>query len=211
MKNFTIDQALREGIKAHRAGQVQKADRFYTAILKAQPKHPDANHNMGILAVGVGKAEQALSFFKTALEANPKNVNFWLSYINTLIKIGKLEKAEASLELAKRKGVKGESFDKLENHLKASRPAAIKISSSENETRTLKVNILDELKLDQALRLARSKSRQGALDEAKHIYQDILIKLPKNKRARDGLRDLVDNKTVKDPIPKDPQKNKSYR
>ena len=207
MEDFTIDKALKEGIKAHRAGQVQKADRFYTAILKAQPKHPDANHNMGILAVGVGKAEQALSFFKTALEANPKNVNFWLSYINTLINIGQLEKAEASLELAKRRGAEGESFDKLENHLKASRQVATKISSSEEETRTLKVNILDELKLDQALRLARNKSRQGALDEAKHIYQDILIKLPKNKRASDGLRDLVNNKTVKDPIPKDPPKN----
>jgi len=29
---------------------VQEADRLYTAILQAQPKHPDANHNMGVLA-----------------------------------------------------------------------------------------------------------------------------------------------------------------
>ena len=49
-----------------------KSDRLYTAILKAQPKHPDANHNMGVLAVGVGKVQEALPFFKTALEANPR-------------------------------------------------------------------------------------------------------------------------------------------
>ena len=57
MAELTIDQALEQGIEAHKAGQVQEADRLYTAILKAQPKHPDANHNMGVLAVGVGTAE----------------------------------------------------------------------------------------------------------------------------------------------------------
>ena len=48
---LTVDQALRKGVEAHKAGQVQEADRLYTAILKALPKHPDANHNMGVLAV----------------------------------------------------------------------------------------------------------------------------------------------------------------
>ena len=87
MTELTIDQALQQGIEAHKAGQVQEADRLYTAILKAQPKHPDANHNMGVLAVGVGKVEQALPFFKTALEANPATAQFWLSYIDALIKL----------------------------------------------------------------------------------------------------------------------------
>ena len=47
---LTLDQALQKGIEAHKAGRVQEADQYYTAILKANPKHPDANHNMGILA-----------------------------------------------------------------------------------------------------------------------------------------------------------------
>ena len=55
---LTLDQALQKGVEAHKAGQVQEADRLYTAILKAQPKHPDANHNMGVLAVGVGKVQE---------------------------------------------------------------------------------------------------------------------------------------------------------
>ena len=82
-----------KGIEAHKAGQVQEADRLYTAILKAQPKHPDANHNMGVLAVGVGKVQEALPFFKTALEANPATAQFWLSYIDALIKLRKLADA----------------------------------------------------------------------------------------------------------------------
>jgi thioredoxin-like negative regulator of GroEL len=43
---FTLDQALQKGIEAHKAGKAQEADQYYTAILKANPKHPDANHNM---------------------------------------------------------------------------------------------------------------------------------------------------------------------
>ena len=84
---LTIDQALQKGVEAHKAGQVQEAERLYTTILKAQPKHPDANHNMGILAVGVGKIQEALPFFKTALEANPNTTQFWLSYIDASSKL----------------------------------------------------------------------------------------------------------------------------
>ena len=64
---LTLGQALQKGIEAHKAGS-SEADRYYTAILKAQPKHPDVNHNMGVLAAGVGKVQEALPFFKTALK-----------------------------------------------------------------------------------------------------------------------------------------------
>ena len=47
---LTIDEALRQGIAAHKEGKTQEADRLYTAILGVQPKHPDANHNLGALA-----------------------------------------------------------------------------------------------------------------------------------------------------------------
>ena len=38
---LTIDEALRQGIAAHKDGKIQEADRLYTAILGVQPKHPD--------------------------------------------------------------------------------------------------------------------------------------------------------------------------
>ena len=59
---LTIDQALQKGVEAHRSGKVEEADRYYTAILQAQPNHPDANHNMGVLAVGIGKARKLYRF-----------------------------------------------------------------------------------------------------------------------------------------------------
>ena len=92
---ITLEQALQKGIDAHKAGKAQEADRYYTAILKAQPKHPDANHNMGVLAVGVGKAQEALPFFKTALEANPSIAQYWFSYIDALIKLDQMDNVKA--------------------------------------------------------------------------------------------------------------------
>jgi hypothetical protein len=45
---LAMEQASPMGIEAHKASKAQEANRYYTAILKAQPKHPDANHNMGV-------------------------------------------------------------------------------------------------------------------------------------------------------------------
>ena len=114
---LTLDQALQKGIAAHKAGQVQEADRLYTAILQSQPQHPDANHNMGVLAVGLGKVQEALPFFKTALEVNPNTAQFWLSYIDALVKLDRLSDAKAVLDQAKDNGAKGAGFDELEQRL----------------------------------------------------------------------------------------------
>ncbi len=117
MSELTVDQALQKGIEAHKAGKVREADQYYTAILQAQPKHPDANHNMGVLAVGVGRVDQALPFLKTALEANPSIEQYWLSYIDALIKLDRLDEAKSVLYQAKSTGVKGDAFDQLEKLL----------------------------------------------------------------------------------------------
>ena len=137
---LTLDQALMKGIEAHKAGNLEEADRYYTAILKVQPNHPDANHNMGVLAVGVGKVEQALPFFKKALDANPSIDQFWLSYIDALIKLNRMDDAKAVFDEAKSKGLKGDGFEKIEKRLGL-------YSKSQNDSKDpeeSQVNILDK-------------------------------------------------------------------
>ena len=129
---LTIDQALQKGIEAHKAGQTQEADRLYTAILKVQPKHPDVNHNMGVLAVGIGKVQEALLFLETALEANPSMAQFWLSYISALINLDRLPDAKAALYQAKRNEAKGNEIDKLEQRLKGVEPTETFISQNQD-------------------------------------------------------------------------------
>ena len=116
---LTIDQALQQGVEAHKKGRLQDAEKLYRAVLQAQPAHPDANHNLGVLAVSVGKAEVALPLFKAALEANQNTVQFWLSYIDVLIKLDRLPEAKAALDQARVKEVQGEGFDRLEQRLNA--------------------------------------------------------------------------------------------
>ena len=114
---LTIEQALQQGVTAHREGKLQEAERLYRAILQSQPAHPDANHNLGVLAVSVNKAEAALPLFKTALEANPKIEQFWLSYIDALIKEKQFENAKQVFEQAKIQGVAEEKLNILEAQL----------------------------------------------------------------------------------------------
>ena len=49
-------------------GKLQDAERLYRAILQSQPEHPDANHNLGILAVSINKADVALPFQNICLQ-----------------------------------------------------------------------------------------------------------------------------------------------
>ena len=109
-----IEQTLHSGVSAHNAGKLEEAERLYRAILQSQPAHPDANHNLGLIAVSVNQAEAALPLFKTALEANPKIEQFWLSYIDALIKEKQFDNAKQVLEQAKKQGVTEEKLNFLE-------------------------------------------------------------------------------------------------
>ena len=125
---LTIDQALQQGISAHKEGKLQEAEKLYRAVLGSQPQHPDANHNLGVLAVGVGKVEDALPFFKTALDTNPKIEQFWLSYIDALVKLGRQDVARQVLKQGEESGLKGEKFNKRNAELNPT--ASTSVSSS---------------------------------------------------------------------------------
>ena len=115
--DLTIEQALQKGVVAHKAGKLQDAERFYRAILQSQPNHPDANHNLGVLAVSVNKTDAALPLFKTALEANPKIEQFWLSYIDALIKEKQFENAKQVIAQGRKLGWVGDKVNILERTL----------------------------------------------------------------------------------------------
>jgi tetratricopeptide (TPR) repeat protein len=110
---LTTEQSLQHGISAHRAGKLEEAEQFYRAVLQSQSAHPDANHNLGLIAVSINKAHVALPFFKTALEANPKIEQFWLSYINALIKEKQFKNAKHLLEQAEKEGFDGKKLHLL--------------------------------------------------------------------------------------------------
>jgi thioredoxin-like negative regulator of GroEL len=106
---------------------------------------------MGVLAVGVGKVEQALPFFKTALEANPATAQFWLSYIDALIKLERLADAKAVLDQARSKGAKGDGFDELEQRLQV---------AGETSALDAAVQLRDSGEFNQAIDLLEDEKNQ---------------------------------------------------
>ena len=115
---LTIEQALQHGIAKHKQGKLQDAERLYQAILQSQPSHADANYNLGLIAVSLNKVALALPLFKTALEAFPEIEQFWLSYIDALIKENQLETAKSVLVEGRKEGFLGKEFDDLEFQIK---------------------------------------------------------------------------------------------
>ena len=117
MTELKITDALKLGVEAHKAGKIKEADRYYTAILKVQPNHPDANHNLGVLAVSVNKIGQAIPLFKRALETNPKVPQFWFSFIDALLKDDQVDAAQKAIIQAKEHGIGEQSTQNFQNQL----------------------------------------------------------------------------------------------
>ena len=93
-----MDTTIHQAITAHKDGKLEEAERLYQEILKTHPTHPDANHNLGVVALSKNRTLEALSLFKIATEANPKIEQFWISYANVLINEKKYEEAEKSFK-----------------------------------------------------------------------------------------------------------------
>ena len=101
---MTIEQVLKQAVVAHKEGKLQEAESLYRLILKTQPEHSDANHNLGLIAVSVNKVDSALLLFKAALDSDSTIERYWLSYIDALIKVSHLDHASKLIQQGREKG-----------------------------------------------------------------------------------------------------------
>lgn len=115
--SFAVEEVIKMAIEHHRAGRLDAAEKLYLAILKTLPSHPDSNHNMGAIAIQRGKTADSLPFFKAAVEANPKFIQYWASYVDALISLGKITDAKDVLSYARGLGLKDAKLDELEKKL----------------------------------------------------------------------------------------------
>jgi tetratricopeptide (TPR) repeat protein len=77
---------------------------------------------LGVLAVSVSKPLEAIPFFKIALESNPQIEQFWLSYIDALIKLARFDEAKRVSVEGEKSGVSLEKLDALKQRLQGSVP-----------------------------------------------------------------------------------------
>ena len=123
--DLSIPEALNQAIVAQKSGQLNESEAIYLAILERRPNHPDANHNMGVLNLGRGQEEKALNFFKNALNSNPTIQQYWVSYLEALIKLNRLEEGRRVYHEAETKGVTRDPFYKIRLELDLSNLGSI--------------------------------------------------------------------------------------
>ena len=67
--NLTIKQKLEQAIFAHKKGNFILAERIYRDILKSNPYHSDANHNLALIFLTNNKINR-----KNNLDSNISNI-----------------------------------------------------------------------------------------------------------------------------------------
>lgn len=108
-----LAEVLRAAIEHHQKNEVEEAEALYRIILDAQPTQPDANHNLGVIAMQRLEFERAVAHFEAAIGANPDQGQYWASYINALTQSGQGSAAWVAIEIAQQRGMKGPAVDML--------------------------------------------------------------------------------------------------
>ena len=127
----SVRQLLQQAIAAHNKKNFQEAEKLYRAVLRTYPKNPDANHNLGLLALAVNQPVLALPLLKTALDANRNVERYWIGYINGLSKIKQFEKAKKFIRQGKKQGIILERVHEAYNSLGIALKADGKLKEAE--------------------------------------------------------------------------------
>lgn len=206
---LTIEQALHRAVDAHKAGRLQDAEALYRTILQIQPEHPDANHNLGVLASSINKTELALPLFKMALDTNPNQCQFWISYIEALIKLEQFSSALSVVKQGKKMGLNNDQLDALYKqltlkdepsnsngkHLKTFTQQRKKLSSkkekkNQNFTNTFG-SLLNSAPTQTEINTLLKHYQTGKYLEAEHLARYITQKYPNHEFAWRVMAELL--------------------
>lgn len=116
-QEIDLDAAFQSAINHHQAGRLSQAEMLYRVVLQWLPAHPDANHNLGVIAVQLGNPEQALPLFHAALTEQLGNGRFWISYIDALLRTQRLDEAGQWLAQGRQAGLAGPEVEQLAQRL----------------------------------------------------------------------------------------------
>ena len=163
-----VSEALNIGIDAQKNGRISEAERVYIDILLNFPSHPDALHNLGVLVLSKGDEQRARNYFNRSIASNPKVKQFWLTYLNLLVDLGKLEKAKQIFKQAEDIGITNDPFAKIR----------IALGLIGNETHTTSTTTPDGVSLSTKEVAAKAK-----------VHRDTLLRWLRNGSIPEPQRD----------------------
>lgn len=110
---MNLNETLQQAVACHQAGQLPEAEELYLSILKVEPNHPDANHNLGLMALQLDKAEMGFPYLETAWRADPSVEQYWFSLTECLLAMGHSSEALLLIKEAIRSGIKSPQAQQL--------------------------------------------------------------------------------------------------
>lgn len=152
---------------------------MYRGVLRAQPYDPDATYQLGVLGVSINKSIEAIPLFKLAVETNPQIVQFWLSYIDALIKLERFDEAKRILVKGEKSGVPAEKLEPLREQTQVASPK-VKINTEQGSIVSREQEARDDdpaPSLDQINRL-KGLYQANQLDEAEKIATSLTQQFP---------------------------------
>ena len=114
MKRKAINETMRLATHEYKIGNIDRARKLFSKVINIEPKHADANNNMGVLLCKSGRFEQSLAFFNAALKSNSGNMTHWRNYLEALFELKRITETSELLRAARRNGCEGQFFDNLE-------------------------------------------------------------------------------------------------
>lgn len=119
-QQLSLVQALQLAVSRHQAGSLQEAEHLYRLILQVSPRHPDANHNLGVLMRDVGRDADALPFFAAAVASDPRFEQYALSHADALLACQRWTEAIEVIEQARQNGLDTPALKEALGRAKAS-------------------------------------------------------------------------------------------
>lgn len=157
---LTVNDALRQAIEHHQSQRFAEAERLYRLILSHHPGHPDANHNLGMLAVQAARPFDAVPLFRAAFAAMPAHPQFRVSLCLALLETGAADEAQRLVDEAKAEGQDGPAFDAVRQRLSQAR-GADKLTASLNALVAQGSLPMPQLPRNRAQRRAAARDAKG--------------------------------------------------
>ena len=93
--SLSTAEIFQQGVKHHRAGDLQQAEVHYRQVLASDPAHADSLHLLGTIALRAGRADLAIGYISSAIKRQPLTAQYHYNLGNAFLAEDRLTKAEA--------------------------------------------------------------------------------------------------------------------
>lgn len=171
IKSVQLD--LEAALKAHKAGDLARAERLYKKVLSVAPAQPDALNHLGIIKAEASRLEEAVALMMVAVSKRPKDTSILSNLGRVLLRARRFDEAVEYLERAV--SLAPNAVEPLGNLIKALRSSG-QVSFAMRMVDQLRAVSPDSVLAD--VEAARILSDLGEIEASNALLQELIEKTP---------------------------------